>query len=58
MTGKLKLPKKMPNLRKLRKINYSKPDLVPFTTFSPYFHSSKMLKTEIKAKIRDSKDFT
>lgn len=44
MTGKLKLSKKMPKLRKLRKINYSKPDLAPFTTFSPSLHSSKMLK--------------
>lgn len=43
MTGELKLPKKMPNLRKLRKTNYSKPDLVPFTTFSPSLHISKML---------------
>lgn len=44
MRAKLKLPKKMPNLRKLRKINYSKPDLVPFTTFSPSLYISKMLK--------------
>lgn len=44
MTRKFKLPKKMPNLRELRKINYSKPDLVPFTTFSPSLHISKMLK--------------